>query len=288
MAVRTARFLNDDGTTRTEVYWAPEPDALKPTEAQLDTLAAQDDMALDEFIVRLTATQQAADYQSRVVNQRHYHLTGLGGSGATIPARTFQTQHGDSALYHLDVQWDQFLTHTRSDDAAPRLGPRLKVATLQRDSLRALSSDERILEMSDVRPMILPNKSTGSVEDAALPYPFEDVTANTPLMLYFEAYHLPFGANDRTRYTVEYRVQRRTERGDLMRLFRGEDERSTTVSTTNEGTSRTAREYIMLDLADWDVGTDTNLTVTVRVIDEHSGQRTERDVNFRLVPEDGE
>jgi len=286
VAVRTARFLNADGTTRTEVYWAPAPGALVPTDAQLDTLREQGYESFAQSIIRLTATQQAANYQSRVVNQKHYRLTDLGGGDVTIPARTFTTEQGDSGLYHVDLQWDQYLTQGRRADGSPIKGPRLKVATLQKDSLRALTGDERLLEMSDVRPMVLPEGSSGLIEQEAIPYPFEEVTPETALTLYFEAYHLPFGADDKTEYTVEYRVQRKTERGGLVRLFRGEDERSTTVSTTNQGTSRTAKEYILLDLAEWDVGTDTTLTVTVRVIDEESGQSVERDIDFRLVPEE--
>lgn len=284
MAVRTARFLNPDGTTRTEVYWAPAPGALVPAESQLDTLREQGYESFRQSIIRLTATQQATNYQSRVVNQKHYRLTDLGGGDVTIPARTFTTQQGDTGLYHVDLQWDQFLTEGRRADGSPMKGPRLKVATLQKDSLRALTNDERLLEMSDVRPMVLPEGSSGLIEQEAIPYPFEEVTPETGLTLYFEAYHLPFGADDKTEYTVEYRVQRKTERGELVRLFRGDDERATTVSTTNQGTSRTAKEYILLDLAEWDVGTETNLTVTVRVIDEKSGQSVERDIDFRLVP----
>ena len=281
IAARTARFLNDDGTTRTEVYWTPTAEALVPTQADRERMDQQSrSFASDEFVVRLTASQKAPDYQTRIVNQKHYRLTDVGGSDRTIPARTFATTEGDSTLYHLSVQWDQFAI--AADGGQAHVGPKLKVGTMRRDSLRALTADARILEMSDLRPMVVPEGASGASTKSAIPYPFKTVTPETPLMLYFEVYHLPFGANDRTRYTVEYEVQRRTDRGALVDLFRSDDEESTTVTTTNDGTSRTAKEYIMLDLAAWEVDGTSDITVNVRVTDERSGQSVERSVDFEL------
>ena len=284
VAARTARFLNDDGTTRTEVYWTPTADALVPTQADKERLKkASTDVLANEYIVRLTASQKAPNYKTRVVNQKHYRLTGVGGGERTIPARTFTTSQGDSSTYHLSLQWDQFAVAHRGNGQAG-LGPKLKVGTMRRDSLRALTEDERILEMSDLRPMVVPEDASGAYTESAIPYPFQTVTPETPLMLYFEVYHLPFGADDRTRYTVEYEVQRRTDRGALVDLFRSDGEERTTVSTTNDGASRTAKEYIMLDLAQWEVDADSDVTISVRVTDERSNQTVERSVDFELQP----
>ncbi len=281
IAARTARFLNDDGTTRTELYWTPTPEALVPTQTDRERMDQHArSFASDEFVVRLTASQKTPDYQTRIVNQKHYRLTDVGGGDRTIPARTFATSEGDSSLYHLSVQWDQFAIAADGNQA--RVGPKLKVGTMRRDSLTALTADERILEMSDLRPMVVPEDATGSYTETAIPYPFQTVTPETPLMLYFEVYHLPFGADDRTRYTVEYEVQRRTKGGAVQKLFRGDDEERTTVTTTNDGTSRTATEYIMLDLAEWEVEGPSDVTVNVRVTDERSGQSVERSIDFEL------
>jgi GWxTD domain-containing protein len=283
VAARTARFLNDDGTTRTEVYWTPTPEALVPTQDDKKRIKeASARVVPNDYVVRLTASQKAPDYQTRIVNQKHYRLTDVGGGDRTIPARTFTTQLGDSTMYHLSLQWDQFAVADRGGQAG--IGPKLKVGTVRRDSLRALTSDERLLEMSDLRPMVVPETASGAYTESAIPYPFQTVTPETPLMLYFEVYHLPYGGDDRTRYTVEYEVQRRTDRGALVDLFRSDGEESTTVTTTNDGTSRTAKEYIMLDLAEWEVDTNSDVTVNVRVTDERSGQTVERSVDFELQP----
>jgi hypothetical protein len=139
------------------------------------------------------------------------------------------------------MQWDLFLVDSKADT----LGPKVKMATTERDSLQPLVQDEGVVEMSDLKPMILPDGER--TLQAAEPYPFQEISPSAPLALYFELYHLPFNANDRTEYTVEYVIQGVKERGAVMEFFRGKDETQTTVSTTHRGSSRTAEEYILLD-----------------------------------------
>ncbi|MFB6099071.1 MAG: GWxTD domain-containing protein, partial [Salinibacter sp.] len=143
IAVRTARFLNDDGTTRTEVYWAPRAGAFVPGKKQRETLEEKGYTEFDDVLVQFTATQETAAYRDRVINRKNYRLTNVGGNESTIPAQTFSTQRGDSTLYHLGLQWDAYLFNA----AKQRVGPKLKVATRRRDSLRALSNDPDQLEV---------------------------------------------------------------------------------------------------------------------------------------------
>jgi GWxTD domain-containing protein len=273
VAVRTARFLKEDGTTRTEVLWAPERNGLLPTGEQREQLEDDGYESLDEYVIRFTAIQKTPDYRNRAVGRKQYRVTGIERGRGTIPARTFTTKRGDSTLYHLGLQWDQYLIDAENGER----GPKVKVAATQQDSMRPLVSDESVLEMSDLKPMILPEEQR---IQSARPYPFRSVGTDTPLALYFEVYHLPFDADDRTRYTVEYEIEGRRNRGAIAELFTGDDEERTTVSTTREGSARTAEEYILLDLSKWEEETD--LTVTVRVTDEITGQEVTRSVDFRL------
>ena len=76
------------------------------------------------------------------------------------------------------------------------------------------------------------------------------------------------------------------DRGGLARLFRGTDQQRTVVASTNEGQQRRTEEYIRFDVEEWDLKTDTDLTVTVAVTDEVTGQSTERSVEFQLSSEE--
>lgn len=275
VAVRTARFLNEDGTTRTDVTWAPTAGAFLPGEEQKERLANNGHEELGDYLVRFTAVQKTPDYRNRAVGKEHIRIRGgdVTETG-TIPARTFRTEQGDSTLYHLGLQWDQYLL----DSEANEMGPKVKMATTQQDSLRPLRREESVLEMSDLKPMMMPEGRRAL--EAAKPYPFQAIYPSAPLALYFEVYHLPFNASDRTEYTVEYEIQGVKERGAIMEFVRGKNEEQTTVSTTHQGSSRKAEEYILLDLSKWEGGND--LSVTVRVTDETTGQEVERSVDFRL------
>lgn len=278
VAARTARFLDPDGTTRTEIYWAPASGALALDTDQKEAYEEEGYTRFDEFVVRMTATQKMADYQERIVNQKHYRIRDLPGKAATIPAQTLVTR-GDTTTYHLAMEWDEHLVD-ETEDGNVEIGPQAKVATLQKDSLQALISDERILEMSDLRVMTVPEgASAAQVAQRGIPYPFHWLSPETPLALYFEVYHLAFNGEDQTEYTVEYEVERRTDRGEFVNLVRGDEERRTTTRTTYEGNSRKTEEYVMVDLNDWEGNSD--LKVTVRVTDELTGQQVERSVEFK-------
>ena len=277
IAVRTARFLNEDGTTRTEVYWAPEAQALVPSEDQLERFE-DEEYDFNEYLLRFTAVQKTPDYRNRAAERSHLRVTGVTGvEEATIPAQSYATERGDSTLYHLGLQWDQYLL----DSEGGRRGPKVQVAATQQDSLRPLNPDESTLEMSDLKPVVFPGE--GVNPDKALAYPFRDVQPNTQLGFYFEVYNLPFNADDRTEYTVSYEVEGHKDRGAIAGALLGEEGERTTVSTTRQGRSRTAEEYILLDLGDWEGEDGSELNVTVRVMDETSGMEVERSVVFDLA-----
>jgi len=277
VAARTARFLDPDGTTRTEIYWSPIPEALELTGDQRDELEEEGYSEFGQYLVRMTAAQKGPRYQNRIVNQKHYRIDDIESvDGSTIPAQTLSVS-GDTTLHHLSLQWDQYVIASNTPGEA-RIGPRVKVGTMRRDSLSALSRDASVLEMSDLRAMVVPPGAPPTAVEQARPYPFRQINPEMTMALYFEVYHLAFDSADRTRYTVEYEVQRQAPNGRLVRLFRGDETPSTSTTAQYQGATRTADEYIVLDLSAWEGQRD--LTVTVRVTDTVTGQQAQRSIEF--------
>lgn len=273
IATRTARFLGPNGRTRTEVYWG-----TRTPELQLD-----EDDADKSSLIKLTAVSYNTDYTRRGAQNKWYSVDAALSEGGLVVPGVFNV-NGMSGTYHLALQWEQYTADVQGDRVA--LNEQLRVATQRVDTLSALSAAPDQLEMSDLRPM-LPNDdflASGASTEAATPYPFTEIAADASLVLYFELYHLGFGSDDQTRYTVEYDVKREAKRSRIARLFRGNKEDRTTASTTYEGEGRRAQEHILIDLSEWPDDESGTLTVTVRVIDEVTGQQVERAIDFEVTP----
>ncbi len=269
IAVRHARFLRSDGATRVEVYWS----------ASYNGLAGTSDVAPpDRYLIATSIVQRGDDgrplttrYRSNVVK------AGRTEGIAFLSPQTYRLRAQPQQAFRLDLQWNQY--EAEAETRTPRPGEVMGRYIWQSDTLRALDPNPKMLLLSDIRPMVIPSvPDGGAVEEAALPYPFRFVGPETSLALYFEVYHLAFDTTDRTRYTVEYEVRRQAPGGRLTRLARGDDTPSTATTAQYEGTTRTANEYIVLDLSAWDGQRD--LTVTVRVTDMVTGQQAQRSIDF--------
>ena len=64
---RLARFLDDDGTTRTEIYWAVPPNGLMPTLGIQAQILARGHKLGNQYAVNLTAAQKHRNYRARHV-----------------------------------------------------------------------------------------------------------------------------------------------------------------------------------------------------------------------------
>ncbi len=281
--VRVARFLDDDGRTRTEVYWSPTVGAVRPSKKLRKRLRKQGYDVSDTFVINMTTVQKTEHHEPRVVNQKRYFLTDVPeNDDAVIPVQTMVVR-GDTGRYHLAFQWDEYLPGTRMGTQM-RLGPKVKMGAGTADSLTALVADGRTLEMSDLKPIFTrkDDESLLTLDDpaSASPYPFTNITSDVQLALYFEVYHLTFGADDMAHYTVEYEIARSEEKGGLLRLLGGKDEARTSSRISNTSRGRTAKETIFLDLSDWTGNGE--LKVRVRVTDETTGQHVERTLRFHV------
>lgn len=280
VAARTARFLNDDGTTRTEVYWAVDPANLVPSpDARLRLLQQGLDVP-DAYRLDVTAVRYGPGYRPQAKHRTQHTLP----VDTEAPAVYSLALPGDTGRYHLALQWDQYATPAE-ENASPVY---IRTGRQWVDSLQALPAASDTLVLSDPVPLRAADLDTAEpVRDdrgfRVTPYPFDAVAPDTALALYVEAYGLTFGADDRTRYTVEYTVARRRGRGGVRGfLLGGEEAETTAAATSHTGTSRTAHEYILLDFSPWDAA--DAFTVIVRVTDEVSGHHAARSVTFTLRP----
>lgn len=270
VAVRHARFLRPNGTTRVEVYWSAPYNELADVPGT--TLPGQYLISTSIVLRGDEGRPLTTRYRSNAVE------AGRKDRRAFLRPQRHQLIAHPEQSFRLDLQWDQY----EADAGRAVAGEMVGRYVWQSDTLHSLSPNREKLLLSDIRPMVVPPGTQGeAVDKEALPYPFAQINPDMTLVLYFEAYHLAFTGEDRTRYSIEYEVRRQENDGRLVRLFTDDDPRSTATEATYEGGSRTAKEYIMIDLSDWE-GSD-DLRVTVRVTDEATGQQVERSVDLEAA-----
>ncbi len=269
--VRWARFLNTDGSTRTEIFWGLDRAAMKPSRRLVRNFYKQGHEPSEQYLISSATSLLNADYEVESISQKHF-LTPV-ESEEDIPARSVVVAN-DPAGSHIAMQWDQ--QWVVEDDAARKLpGARIKMGTFRIDSLQALHGEGRVLEMSDLKPL---RTAPDMLLETAVPYPAQKLDAGTPLALYFEVYNLTFGADDLVHYEIEYEVARRQNN----RLFRLRSSRETTgASTTYTSSSRTVKEFIVPDLLDLDAS--GSLEIIVHVTDLTSGAEISRTIGFDRV-----
>lgn len=272
--VRWARFLDPDGTTRTELYWGLQTRELPPSGRLERALRRAGHPPSDAYLVDLTVVRQADDYREAARDLQHFLVPEpLQGPDAVLPAQTFVAR-GDTGRYHLAMQWDVYWAGVGE---AVQRGPRVKLGSYRIDALEALRSDPRHLEMSDLKPLRVLDEAHPL--DATAPYPQGRLAPGVALALYFELYHLAFGPDDQTHYRIAYEVRRTgsVEGG------RTRTPRSLTASETSyTGSSVTAQETILLDLRDLDE--DGAFELTVRATDETTGRTIARTLAFEVRP----
>lgn len=270
VAVRWARFLDEDGTTRTELYWSVQARELYPSRRIRRMLRRQDEEMPDTYFLAFSVSQQTTDYRPRrrYLHRRLLHLPRDSMTTEMILEPQTLAVHGDTGRYVLALQWDVYGVVQDDAESTRRVGSKLKAETAWIDTLQALRPDPERLEMSDLKPLHVTDTTTSIA--AAPPYPGGAILPETPLALYFEVYHLAPAADGQTYYTVAYEVARR-----------GDDAR-TAATTRYSGDPPTAREVIYLDLSTERVG---DFTVTVRVTDETTGQTVERTLALAVEQE---
>ena len=277
VAVRHARFLEPDGVTRTEVYWSLETTAIQPSRRSIRTLQNDGFQPSDDYLVLFSGIQQNEEYIRQSCTEKRYLIQVQEDEGprkAVLPAQEYVVR-SETSPYALAMQWDVYWIDNENGQN-PMLETKVKNGTAKIDTLRTLSNALDRLEMSDLKPIIIVD--TAYTSDMASAYVFNTITRDIPLGLYFEVYHLSFGPDDRTHYTVTYEVARQTESGWLRRRL--DEIQLTSAQTRQAGENRTAQETILLDLSAWKDNGD--LVITVSVKDETAGETVERSISFEM------
>lgn len=236
-------------------------------------------------VLDLAAIRNTDRYEKEALRRKRYLFKKSTKGGFLKPQTT--VLKGATGRYHLALQWNQYPASVTSEEGRRMMEiyERWKGRpwTYRVDSLQALSAADGRMEMSDLKPMTIPEAEATSVAERlrkATPYPYTRIRPRTPLLLRFEVYQLAFGPEGNTHYTVEYDVHRRTERGGLRSLFQGDEERRTSTATSYTGTSRAVQESILLDLDNLGNPAAGELRITVRVTDENTGTTKERTLRF--------
>ena len=269
---RVARFLGQEGTTRTEVYWGGRTGPFMDADSSSE--------------VEMTIVRHGSQYRRLGQVSRVYSGDQIMGDGweGTAPQRT--VVNGGRDTHHFSLQWDW---HSRGEPGRPA-GQRLGMFAARVDTLEPIRAEASELEMSDLRLMSVPPSARdegGSILQKTVPYPYDTVPPQTPLFLYFEIYHLDQSVQGQTRYTVTYEARRQTRKGFLGRLF-GDDTQTEVTSTTADYTGRKRRteEYLQLDL-EADPERPQPTQVTVRVTDNVTGNEIERSLSLTMTPSEG-
>lgn len=269
--IRPIRYLDESGSTRLDVLWGSP---------QVDTGASEGPQQITTWLV---AYDQAYRRQSEKM-MRHQFSIDTEEENTSIRSRAAAITVNED-LYHIAIQWDRH--DIRNQGTVDQLGEQTGRQSVRLDSLQALSSDPGQLEMSDLRPMVVPDGSEidpANPMENAEPYPFSTLAADNSLLLFFEVYHLTYNSQEQTRYEVSYEVLRETDDGGGFLGIGGSDVKRTVSTSLYTADSRTDTEVVRLDLGDASPEKTQPVQVNVRIKDEVSGQKVERQLNFRLQP----
>jgi hypothetical protein len=284
VAVRSARFLTEDGTTRTEVYWSVRTDSLRPSQDWMDNAMRLGAEPSGTYAIRATGVLRGATRRPVAKAQGVDTLSLAEVNDQQRLAPRTLVLRGSAPRRRISLEWVQ-----RSIEIDGGQGPLVHYTTRQIGPRPALAPDSTALAMSDLRPLSLPEGEAALPETSAeirrRVIPFRRVAAGRRIGLNFEVYGLAFGPDDRTRYTVEYTTTFEREEDGLTGLFGATETQQTSTSSTYEGSRRRTEEIILLALDNLEgIGAPTPVTVTIRVTDEVTGRTRERTLSLTLVP----
>jgi len=286
LAVRPVRTLDEEGSTQVDVYWAVRESGIQSSYSVGETTQEQGHADSLNFVFTATAVQETQKYELlnshvthnliRTHNQETNHQDGLGTTPVQQTTFTLDSEAARGAF-----QVDMYRAVVDSESQSVRRRAKIRTGVYRFDDLAPLDSSPPVLEMSDVVPVDV-NDMT-SIEEASV-IPHSSIRANEPLGLKFEVYHLTLNEEGQATYDVEYSVERKTDRGWLPTVLRGNEAVQTSVKSTYEAYRKDVTEYIVLDLDEWRESTQQDLRVEVRVRDKNSGQERVRHIAFTLAP----
>ena len=279
VALRTARFLRPNGTTRVEAYWSVRRHHLemKPVYDRLRTSGYSE---VQGHRLRLTARRYDTAYRPDAVLRSEHRVRRSSAPSPPPAARVLSVRLEEQrAVRHLAFQWDHLVTPRGAD---PQTLLRVQSGIQRVDSLTALPANASRLVLSDLVPLQAATFSGNTVRDTTgfqpRPYPFDVLDPDMPLGVYLELYNLALDPRGQTRYSVEYVLRREVPKGRVARLFGRTQTETTATRTTAEG--RTPRDHVYLEIDLRDAKDAERLALIVRVTDQVSGATAHRVLSF--------
>jgi len=258
--IRLSRFLQEDGSTRLETYWNLDVRDLRPSRSMLRRARQLGQKDSDDYILSIGFTRRDSEFEPQNIQIRRYHLP----KGSDTEPRVYSWITSDlNSPVSVALQWS--LHWTLPDSIPPQPSTVWGVGVVNLDSLDTLSSSGNSLELSDLKPLLL---ESADMFDGATPYVAREIYADTPLGLYFESYFLQFNETDRTNYTIEYSLS-------------SQSKEPISTSFEYDGNAATIREFVAIDLEQWDTPGPLVLTLTIR--DLVAGTSMSRSIYFDYV-----
>lgn len=272
VAVYPARFLNEDGSTRVELFWGLAPSGDR-------RVSLPEKVTAEKLMVEMNVSQLSDDYQTVQRYQQLQSIPATVGDSDMMLFDAYVETKPITDRTHLRMQWDQW-TMRASESGSLEAQQRLRSGTARVDSLLPLQGAS--FEMSDVIPLRVDDEAIPTSERRfpGTPYPFTRMTPAAAIGLHFEIYNLKTGQAGTTRYTVTYDVEIDREGRRFLGLF-GTDDEQTSASTSYDGNAPRSEETILLDTNRWEAG--DAITVRIRVRDEIRNEMKERTLAFDVV-----
>lgn len=220
-----AAFRGEAGHTELQLYYAL-PTGLITREAQTDTLSIEVGVALHD------------SSWTPIVNQVNV---------LRLPARNDLTAASVNAIrfavppdsYHVALHGRALKTRLIGGYTFEKRLPDFSKPELALSDL-LLAYD--IAPTTDVEP--------SSRSDLKIVVnPFHRFALDRPVHVYFEIYHLTFGADDLTSYSVEYMLVPEKSGAKLLGLFRRGDKPSLTLKMSRHGETTSPIEYTEIDMS---------------------------------------
>ncbi len=256
--VRFSRFLERDGSTRLEAYWGIEVSELRPSRRMIRRLQQLQQRVSSDFILSVGLTKRGPEFEPRNIQLRRYHLP----KGADSEQQIYSWITRDFTS-PITMQWS--LHWTVPDSVPPQPAAAWAIGVADVDTLETLKGDGASLELSDLKPLRLESADTF---DGAVPYVGREIRPDTPFAVYFETYFLRFNEEDRTHYTVAYSLS--SEGIDPI-----------TTSFDYEGNAATVREFMVIDIGEWEM--PGPLTLMLTVTDQVADTTKSRSIDFDYV-----
>lgn len=263
---RVARFLEPDGKTRAEFYWAVPEGGLEYSRQDRRVLRRTDrDNSPSGTMLRSTVVVRSIAHEELGRSQRGSRVP---DSGVAPPLAMIAP--GVEEPFYVALQVDQLALYTDPQGQLAS-GLFMKAGVARSENLSLLRSSGA-LEVSDIRLVRVVDEDAfilSEGQDGVRLHPYSEYPLGNALGLYLEGYHVSAGRDGMHTVRVEISLESKVRGGPR-------------TSTTSDYSSDSARIRLplLLDLSQWSQPGEAELKIVVT--DVQSGASVERKLPLRL------